>query len=151
MGWGAFAALDTSGAVFAWNGYDRLSDVTRLAGVYTSVDTNGTSVCATSADGSVTCGGLVDGWDGCGGTGAAPFGSLSSLCTTVDLYACGLNTSGYPVCWTNSTYQPGILEEPARPFTSLSCGFNYVCGVALNGAIICWGPEEDTYGNLTAP
>jgi hypothetical protein len=145
MGGYVFAAMNATGELFVWMGYDGARNVYQVVGTYTTV-TAYAGVCATASDGAVTCWG-----SGCWSVPPAPHAQLSSVCLTSDMYGCGLNASGYPVCWSNHTYQPGILEEPARPFTSLSCGFNYVCGVALDGAIICWGPDEDYYGNLSAP
>lgn len=79
-----------------------------------------------------------------------------SMVTTAGSTACGLDTTGYPVCWGRNffgqigdgttTDRPTPVEVAIyEPLADLSAGPNasHVCGVTSDGEPICWGENID--------
>jgi len=132
-------------------------------GLFSSVSTGGNGTCGLSTTGQAYCWGdnsfgQLGNGSNSGSTipvrvsGGLTFRSVSN--GSLDLFACGLTTSGSAWCWGLNEYgelgngTSGSNHNSSVPvavvggltFTSLSAGpGGHACGVAVGGAAYCWG------------
>jgi alpha-tubulin suppressor-like RCC1 family protein len=90
---------------------------------FISVEAGGSNACALSVTGDVFCWGLN--WQGAVGRNAAETctsGTFTLSCST----------------------RPVMLPSPGgQPFTALSVGASFACGVLVDGGAYCWGSNTD--------
>jgi hypothetical protein len=102
------------------------SDMTGMAG---SVSSAGTP--------STTMGGSA-------GTGGRCPALEPARLTMGPLHACVLLNDNQPACWGDSDFlPPSVVTAPHRPFSDISAGDDYTCGLTQAGAVECWGVDHD--------
>lgn len=74
-------------------------------------------------------------------------GEFTDVCVGSEA-ACALDPGGYATCWGKEEY-PKKWEVPSVPMRVISCGYLTVCGVTMEGGIVCWG--RNNYGQTNVP
>jgi alpha-tubulin suppressor-like RCC1 family protein len=123
-GVGETCALEVSGVAYCWDGFHRQQPSAVSGGInFTSISTTGEHTCGLAASGSAFC------W------GAGFYGAL------------GADTA-ITLCWRD---WPEWCDDPLRvvsgtPFSSVSAGSRFSCGIKTDGNAYCWG--ENRWGQL---
>ena len=146
-------------------GFARRGDYTGQAapppGKFHAVSAGGAHTCAIRGDGTAECWG-----DDRGGQATPPSGPFTAV-SAGRRHSCGLRPGGAVECWGSSgnVYSPesvmasgcltpaasaadcrgGYYRYPQHPpppegeYTAISAGWDFTCGVRLDGALKCWG------------
>ena len=120
--------------------------------------------CGLREDGSLSCWGTTTNFRGLNmpadlglETSSGPFTEI-----TADRgHICGLRPDGTIECWRDDeggeasppegelfTDDPG-LETSGGPFTEITATGNHICGLRLDGTVVCWG--DDQHGEASPP
>ena len=120
------------------------------SGSFTQVSAGEGAVCGITTSKSIGCGSLV-------GPPASvlpdhiPVGRFSSISVGSDINApylymnetaCAVRTDRSLACWGNDQF--GQTHAPDGRFEQVAVGSEFVCGLRMSGAIVCWG-------NLSVP
>ena len=157
-------ALRVSGGVVCWN--NGTATHRPPDGAFVALDAGPYATCGLRPDGEVACWGWDQGrdnfframlpvaWD----VPSGPFTALS----VGDGYACGLRPDGEVACWGHGKFREkrsGVsetrderenrrrLEPPPGPFTALSAGDEFTCGLRPDGEVACWGMSNTHFGD----
>ncbi len=114
-------------------------------GMFEYVDVGREFACALDIFGSVEC------WGDCRyGNCDVPSGEIFTS-ISVGGVACGINESGYTLCWGGE--HPEMLLSPSSLFQFISVGTDSVCGILTDGTLECWGEissvEPGVYRSLS--
>ena len=138
------------------------------AGEYRTISAGDDSTCGVMADGLVQCWG--DGLIGtkgeyiaydpgrmnaCGVTGNglavcqdvfwgthAAYPHLGALTdVSVGSHSCGLRRDGTLICWDGRV---DTITPPGGTFSLVSVGNGYACALGTNGAVVCWGHNDNS-------
>ena len=156
-------ALRVSGEVACWNNGTATHEPP--GGVFVALDAGPYSTCGLRPDGEVVCWGWGRGldyprsqrlpvaWD-------VPSGPFTAISVGRD-YACGLRPDGEAACWGHGKLRAERhdvsetpderenrrrLEPPPGPFTALSAGDEFTCGLRPDGEVACWGMSDTDSG-----
>ena len=98
----------------------------------TALHAAGERVCALTTEGLLRC------W----GQGDAPpvdLGIIRRFSMGSDGHVCTLNAMGFVRCFGDN----GRLGDvPEGPFTEISSGYEFACGLRDDGSLACWGQED---------
>ena len=83
--------------------------------------------------------------------GSFTYSETGPLSVSTDLDASCLVTANRTLdCWGQATY--GAIYPPAGPYTQVSNGTRFACGLTTAAAVACWGGNYITnYGQTTPP
>lgn len=135
-------ARDASGRTTCW-GFAQASD--GFASGYTAISAGNTSTCGVTEDG-FECVGTDGAWEVAG-----EFAALSAGWDHV----CALSETGGATCHvvvegfedpddpSGGTSEVLALETPAGAFAAISAGYDETCALSPEGALVCWGTDED--------
>ncbi|MGE3901637.1 MAG: RCC1 repeat-containing protein [Nitrospiraceae bacterium] len=137
----------------------RLTTLTNLGAPATAITAKSSHVCASLADGLVSCWG--DNNFGQLGNGTmepssspVPVIGLSAPATGVAAganHSCALLTGGTVACWganfdgqlgngtTTPSASPVTVTGLSAPVTAIAAGFTYTCALLTSGTVSCWG------------
>lgn len=126
---GGACALDLEGHAQCWS-REGLAARTPTDVVFTALEVGNDGACGLLEDATILCfcdpeECTVNGW---------PEGAWEQLAVG-RFHACVLGAEGIPHCWGNSMYTDP--PEGVR-FSTISAGWDYTCGVALDGEVVCW-------------
>jgi len=161
--------VTTDGLAYCWgdNGAGQLGDGSTNSSLAPVAAAGGLSFTALSAAVLHTCGLTADGAAYCWGsssTGSVPVavpgglrfsalalgaglhtGAQKAASLVVDTPACGVTTSGAAYCGLQAGAVPTAVPG-GLTFTSISASTEHTCGLAIDGAVYCWG--DNTNGQL---
>ena len=113
-------------------GDDRSGQATPPSGAFTEVSAGRRHSCGLRPGGAVEC------W-GSSGNAYSPEAVAASGCLTPPTSAAECRTSYYR--------DPQHPPPPEGEFTAISTGWDFTCGVRVDGALICWG-DFPVYGEV---
>lgn len=128
-GWYHGCAIRTDGTATCWGDAWR-GAASPPTGVFTAIDSGQSYTCGIRADGTITCWGFTE-----GGRGSAPTGLFKSL-SLYQSSAVAINGDDNVLCWGER-----CSNHSAKMF-AVSAGNGFSCGIELNGAPQCWGPDS---------
>lgn len=145
-GWGHTFGLRTNGDLSCFMDISQQQDGFRDV-KYIDVDAWAFGGCGLLADGTVECWGQGDSWNPVEGV----FDSLEVGFEPYSMpYICGVKADGYVSCNDADFGASPTIPQPNVPFTSISAGADFVCGIVeTDGLIACWG--WDVSGRTDVP
>ena len=120
----------TDGSVRCWG-----DGITASRGEFIAYDPGRGDTCGVTRDGLAVCQDLF--W---GTHRAYPhLGALKDV--SVGSHNCGLRPDGSLICWDGRVE---TIKPPRGTFSEVRVGNGYACALGINGAVICWGNDDNS-------